>query len=816
MNRPQLTLLIFIFTLFTLLFVQKQPEVVIQAATAPPKIFNIKVLAIGLNPVEGSRNLVDTYFSHELGDRNAEQSEDYLLNRTIQSFKRLSDNTINYEIARKIHITNFPPYTNGYKYTIDSFNRCLGGSPVSDLEACEEQKKYFDYVAWAKDNNICELADSLQVDEIWMMSVGFIAAWESFMIGPSAGFEVNGPHYIIPQCKKNYIVMNPSYGTKPFLHIYGHRIESIMSYITNFLTTEDKQNYFENFAVLGRYNQPYATQGNRVAHQTSLTHSHYQSQQQLAPQLINQNSNRSQALSSTILGVNCGNAHFSSNSTTHYDYGNKDLNGSSCLDWENFPSFQNTTQNINCTSWECTDEGWQEFWFSKLPHSKGAFKMTTQRGENFLMSTNWWDYILYPENTLNFKTFITTVPQPSPPVLIDAPKTCTVQTPVIRGNFAQISYSGNANSTGSEDVRLFIAQPNGQQIQGLYGNAQYTEYHHSSMGYAYKISQCQTTNQQQCNNTVTVELPNQEGVYQLNCDLPKAPNCTGNPKCSYYGGQVNCSDPANGSWVACSQNASDYKSFEIASSQDNANTCSLSIDARDQTNPDYNLITLSLKGQDGTVQLQMTQKGATGSNPNNTYSTNGFFSSSSLKAMSTHDTLGIIGKPKSQYGGYDHFYSDVVSVNNQPADVEVYEWTKKFKKNPQVSNTSTNSIDFVEGLDTAWFYNLAQCNGQDEPCEQKDIQVKIPKNIPAWFFCQVRIEGNLVCNGNPTCAYNDGPDVNQTTCTGWKRSCSLKDYDKFNPYLSQNAHDSKKGLQIDTFDPCVEGLCEPLEPNIAQ
>lgn len=339
------------------------------------EVFSPKILTIGFNPSDGTRDLASIYYGWLHGGRTPDQFEDYIFNLTIDAFKRLSNNTINYQIAQKLKISTFPTYTNGFQFTIDNYANCINNTALPNGNTCEQQKWLFDASKWISDNRICETADSAGADEVWVMSSPYIMTYESFMFGPKDNFWVNGPAVTAVQCKKHYVLQDAVYNqTTPFLHTYGHRIESMMQYITSVWKAEDKQKYWENFAALN---------------------------------------------STTRSSVNyCGNAHFPSNTTTAYDYGNTNLKTSTCPDWKNFPDLQGTTVDINCTSWGCSDPGWGEYWFGSLPRNTGSTSMTTNDGKPFSLNNNWWYYLLYPENIITYRKTIDGTPIPTPTPLV--------------------------------------------------------------------------------------------------------------------------------------------------------------------------------------------------------------------------------------------------------------------------------------------------------------------------------------------------------------------------------------------------------------
>ena len=113
-------------------------------------------------------------------------------------------------------------------------------------------------------------------------------------------------------------------------------------------------------------------------------------------------------------------SHLPSNAIKDYDYVNPNFRDSTCIDWKNFPDFKGERQYLNCQAWGCNDKSWQEFWFSSLPRKNGAVVLQDKSGNKFLFSQNWWYYLLYPDNSIDFVEnpplpTITPTSTPTPP-----------------------------------------------------------------------------------------------------------------------------------------------------------------------------------------------------------------------------------------------------------------------------------------------------------------------------------------------------------------------------------------------------------------
>ena len=324
--------------------------------------FTKRVIVIGYNPAQNGTTVADTYFKSAMGNKTATQLEDDTFAGVRQAFLTLSNNTIQYTIVKKIQISTFPVYPDGFSYTLDSYKKCVWGTPGFDAASCETRKWQFNYTKWLSDNGICAQMQANNADEVWMLSPPYIMAYENFMFGPNYGFDVNGPSYTDTTCTKHYIAVNGTYDRSDLLlHDYGHRVEATMRFIIGGWKDADKTNYWERFAFLSEY---------------------------------------SGGLPTTNV---CGNTHYPFNTTAAYDTGNTATKTNICPDWNNFPNFIGTTKTGNCALWGCTDMGWQMYWFSMLPHNTGSVTMTSRSGRIFQFSRNWWNYILSPDDAISIR-----------------------------------------------------------------------------------------------------------------------------------------------------------------------------------------------------------------------------------------------------------------------------------------------------------------------------------------------------------------------------------------------------------------------------
>lgn len=316
-----------------------------------------KVLTVGFNPTENGTTYADAYFKYGMGGRTAAQTEDYVFQDTVAAFKRLSKDNIQFSIVKKINITESPTYPDGFQYTLTSYKNCVWGTPDFKPDECEARKLQFDYVAWMEKHRICQIAEEAGADEIWMLSLPYMMAWENFMVGPTRGFDVNGANYVVPSCHKHFIVVNGTYDRPTnVLHNIGHRVEATMMYLTTSWKLEDQSKHWLKFSGMGGE-----------------------------------------------VPDSCGNTHFPHNARQGYDYGNTTTKASSCVDWKNFPNYTGAKTEINCSTWNCHDQGWQEYWLSYIPSGSGTVTMTSLSGKTFEFPKNWWTLLLSPGAAIEMK-----------------------------------------------------------------------------------------------------------------------------------------------------------------------------------------------------------------------------------------------------------------------------------------------------------------------------------------------------------------------------------------------------------------------------
>jgi hypothetical protein len=340
--------------LLLLLVIPHSKNRIICAQEKSSQVFNLRVLYVVVNPVEGDKNLYEDYISWLLGGKTADQFTDYWANQYINSFKRLSKNTINYIVAKKLQVTTVPRHTRGTEYTLETyFQNCWPPTPGS---YCESHAEEIDYPAFINDNDICGIANRENIDEIWVMAPYALQSGEDYVIGPSYGPRTNGPAVIVDSCQKlyNLTVANVDCPYN-FMESYAHRVETQMIQLVANWLEELKNKYWYNFYLIETTGGPF-----------------------------------------------CGNAHFPPNFTHGYDFANSTYATSTCPDWKNFPDLKGETEYVNCQAWGCDNVPWQEYWLGSLPRSDGWVEIINNMEKKTYFKKNWWYYLLYPENIINY------------------------------------------------------------------------------------------------------------------------------------------------------------------------------------------------------------------------------------------------------------------------------------------------------------------------------------------------------------------------------------------------------------------------------
>lgn len=261
---------------------------------------------------------------------------DTLVTSLIADLHAASNGYVNYEVAERVVVDDFPPLEDGFVYTGAEFMSCWRtGSGF-------HQPGEVDYNRLVADHHLTEKINQQDIDEVWVCGFPYAGFYESRMAGPAA-FWCNAPPLGGVPVSRRFIIMGFSFerGVGEMLESIGHRAESIMTYV--YRNKSGSQNLWQLFS---RYDQVF-------------------------PGL-----------------AEAGNVHFAPNSRSDYDWGNiTNILGHSHA-WLNFPDLSAERRLENCSLWGGGDIRAHHIWWMHL------FPQTT--GQSNGISHNWWKYIVDP------------------------------------------------------------------------------------------------------------------------------------------------------------------------------------------------------------------------------------------------------------------------------------------------------------------------------------------------------------------------------------------------------------------------------------
>lgn len=301
------------------------------------KYYSPKVLVLIFNPVlENQGNLKLVNYKNWNDPNN-------LTSQFISAIKSSSGGVVNFTIAQTIEVDDYPTKTDGYKFSDDSYLQCVnsGGSNCHSPDLA-------DYRAMIDRIDACGKRNRGEIDELWVWGGPWFGFWESNLAGPNA-FWYNSSPTTGTSCSKLLPIMGFNYerGLAEMLHDVGHRLESVMTKVYG--SWEANENHdWNRFSLLDK-----------------------------------DKSGRG----------GCGNTHFPVNASSDYDYSNSKLVKSSCEDFKNYPNLTGQFQDINCSKWGCSQDGYFKWMFSAVPKASGK----TSGKLN-----NWWAYIVDYENAINY------------------------------------------------------------------------------------------------------------------------------------------------------------------------------------------------------------------------------------------------------------------------------------------------------------------------------------------------------------------------------------------------------------------------------
>jgi len=324
----------------------KNTETVLSSKSKPSITFpmKIKTLVLNYDPILESQG---NKYLHEVCDFNNPKE---LAQGYINDLNNCSGGKVIYEIVDWIDINDIIPYTDGFKYTGETFYEYF-------QKACSERWDWWGWNGWhaheknqasgmadyrwiISTNNLITRVNSGEIDEVFIFAQPFSGTYESLMVGPNPIW-CNSSPLVVSELKKNFIIMGFNYqrGVDCMLESFGHRVESILSYV--FSNNNIKGiNYWEKFTLYDK----------------------------IAPG-----------------ESGCGTVHFAPNSESDYDWGNSRYVYSTCDDWLKYPNLTGEKRKVNCSEWGGGDMRLHHIWWlSHIPKADGL--------DSNGMLNNWWGY----------------------------------------------------------------------------------------------------------------------------------------------------------------------------------------------------------------------------------------------------------------------------------------------------------------------------------------------------------------------------------------------------------------------------------------
>jgi hypothetical protein len=324
----------------------KNTETVLSSKSKPSITFPMKIKALVLNydPILESQG--NKYLHQVCGFNNPKE----LAQGYINDLNNCSGGKVIYEIVDWIDIDDMIPYTDGFKYTGETFYEYF-------QKACSERWDWWGWNGWhaheknqasgmadyrwiISTNNLITRLDSGEIDEVFIFAQPLSGMYESLMIGPDPIW-CNSSPLVVSELKKNFIIMGFNYqrGVDCMLENFGHRVESILSHV--FSNNNIKGiNYWEKFTLYDK----------------------------IAPG-----------------ESGCGTVHFAPNSESDYDWGNSRYVYSTCDNWLKYPNLTGEKRKVNCSEWGGGDMRLHHIWWlSHIPKADGL--------DSNGMLNNWWEY----------------------------------------------------------------------------------------------------------------------------------------------------------------------------------------------------------------------------------------------------------------------------------------------------------------------------------------------------------------------------------------------------------------------------------------
>ncbi len=304
----------------------------LRAMATPAEAVWPKILVISFNPivpVSGGRSLTEALGWHDASG---------LADAYAADLAEASGGYYRCQIADRLTVDDFPQKADGYRYS--------GQEYLAAWRARRgfHQPDWMDYTRVIDEFGLVKRVRDGQIDEVWLFGFPYAGFYESRMAGPGA-FWCNAPPLEgTARAGRRFVIMGFNYerGVGEMLESFGHRAESILSYV--FRARRGPANLWERFT---RYEKSHPGR------------------------------------------AEVGTVHFAPNSRQDYDWGNRSPVLSRCDNWYRYPDLSGEPRLVDCRQWGNGDiRKHHLWWLSHFPRLGGS--------SNGILD-NWWAYVVDPQ-----------------------------------------------------------------------------------------------------------------------------------------------------------------------------------------------------------------------------------------------------------------------------------------------------------------------------------------------------------------------------------------------------------------------------------
>jgi hypothetical protein len=267
--------------------------------------------------------------------------------QTVDFFKQATNNRINYVIAQTTIVTSgWPQLIDGFTYTEKEYLAVLAGQQPHHEPTGVDYNK----IVTSPDLDVCGKLNRGEIDEVWIYNGPWFGFYESTLVGPGAYWFNSPPVGGTHNCNRLLPIMGPSpeRTVNEAVHNFGHRTESTMAQVYGGWQENSTSHSWNKFALVKAQSPNYSYSG-------------------------------------------CGNTHYPPNGTSDYNYTNSSSVLSNCDDFANYPNLSDplqVAQPVSCSSWNCAELNYYNYWFSHLPAFTGCGP------DN--VANDWWKYVVDP------------------------------------------------------------------------------------------------------------------------------------------------------------------------------------------------------------------------------------------------------------------------------------------------------------------------------------------------------------------------------------------------------------------------------------